>query len=124
MAKYPKIGTAQSTSIDETGMTQSISQDQASLSDEVWNDADICQITGPEQKGGCRSFKSREGSFEVHMRRESSTDQARSSGPNPVLFRCMYRSADDFRMSRKSQVIIGGQQDDFTSCILDGRPCA
>jgi hypothetical protein len=41
MVEYSKIGTAQSTSIDETRMTQAIRQDQASLSDEVWNDADI-----------------------------------------------------------------------------------
>jgi hypothetical protein len=41
MAEYSKIGTAQSTSIDEARMTQSIRQDQAALPDEVWNDADI-----------------------------------------------------------------------------------
>lgn len=79
MAEYPKIGTAQSTSIDETGMTQSIREDQASLSDEVRNDPDIGQVTGPEQKGGCRPFKSCKGSFEMHVGWKSSTDQARGS---------------------------------------------
>jgi hypothetical protein len=41
MAEYPKLSTAQSTSIDEAGMTQSIRQDQTSLPDETWNNADI-----------------------------------------------------------------------------------
>ena len=74
MAEYSKIGTAQSTSVDETGMTQSIRQDQAALPDEVRNDADVGKVTGPKQKGGFRPFKRREGGFEVRMGRKGSTD--------------------------------------------------
>ena len=51
MAEDSNIGLAQSTSIDETGMTQSIRQDQPSLSDEARNDADIGEIAGSKQTG-------------------------------------------------------------------------
>jgi hypothetical protein len=74
MAEHSKIGAAQSTSVDETGMTQSISQNQAALPDEARNDADISQITGPEQKGGLRPFKRREGGFKERVGRKGSTD--------------------------------------------------
>ena len=105
-------------------MTQAICQDQASLPDEAWNDADIGEVPGPKQKGRFRPFKRREGGFEECMGREGSADQARSSRPCPILFRCLYCGVYDFRMGRKSQVIVGGQQDDLAPCMVDGRPCA
>ena len=40
------------------------------------------------------------------MGRKRSTDQARSSGPYPILFGRERRGAYDFRMGCKSQVII------------------
>ena len=124
MAKYSKIGTAQSTSVDETRVTQSIRQNQASLSDEVWNNADIGKITSPEQQRGFCPLKRREGGFEMRMGRKGSTDQARSSGSRSILFSCMDSGTDDFRMGCQSQVIVGGQQDDLAPCMLDCRPCA
>jgi hypothetical protein len=41
MVIHPKRGAAQSAAIDEASVTQSIRENQASLADKGWNDADI-----------------------------------------------------------------------------------
>lgn len=102
VVEHSKVGMAQSTTVDEARVAESIRQNEPPLSDEVRNDADIGQVPRSKENGGFRSLKRRKGRFEIGVGRKRSTDQARRSRPYAVLFGCLYRRTDDLWMSRKA----------------------
>ena len=107
MSVDAKCGAAQAAAVDQTGVTETIGEDESILADQGRNDADIREVTGSKRQRSSCAFEPSEVCFQYFVRRERAADKTRGAGYGPVLTRgcdsCLY----DRRVRGNPQVIVG-----------------
>ena len=107
MSVDAKCGAAQAAAVDQTGVTETIGEDESILAAQGRNDADIREVACRKRQRSFCAFEASEVCFQYFVRRERAADKTRGAGSGSVLTRgcdsCFYYS----RVRGKPQVVVG-----------------